>query len=505
MDFTLYWFMFPVGICVATVAMLSGIGGAALFTPIFVLIFPLLGPEYPLSTTIAAIGAALITQTFGFLSGFIAYYRRQLIDFPLAQRFIVMAAPMAIFGAVVAGQVADEILIGTYAGMVFVIAVFFVFHKKQKYERTSLSVSDKLITAFGAFLTGMVSVGIGEVIVSRLTRRGLPLSLAAATSVAVVIVTVAIASATLIAQMLQQGGITAMPWNLVCYSIPGVIVGGQIGPMLQGRFAQRKMELGIAVLFILIAFAMSSVALASESPTEETMHWPDGKRVAISLSYDDALASQLDNAVPALQEHNFKASFYLILSRPIVQERLTEWRALAASGHELGNHTIFHACRGSQPGRDWVDPDYDLDKRSLRQMHDEVITANAILHMIDGQHERTFTPPCADQLADGENYVDAVVSLFVGTKTRDKGMANGSSYLYMPFEASGKELIRYVKEHTRDGVLLNILFHGIGGDYISVSTQAHRELLQFLSDNNETYHVDTYINIMTWVREQNTN
>jgi hypothetical protein len=152
-----------------------------------------------------------------------------------------------------------------------------------------------------------------------------------------------------------------------------------------------------------------------------------------------------------------------------------------------------------------VDPDYDLDKRSLRQMHDEVITANAILHMIDGQHERTFTPPCADQLADGENYVDAVVSLFVGTKTRDKGMANGSSYLYMPFEASGKELIRYVKEHTRDGVLLNILFHGIGGDYISVSTQAHRELLQFLSDNNETYHVDTYINIMTWVREQNTN
>ena len=31
MDFTLYWFMFPVSILVATCAMLSGIGGAALF------------------------------------------------------------------------------------------------------------------------------------------------------------------------------------------------------------------------------------------------------------------------------------------------------------------------------------------------------------------------------------------------------------------------------------------------------------------------------------------
>jgi uncharacterized membrane protein YfcA len=42
MDFTLYWFMFPVSIVVATCAMLSGIGGAALFTPIFILLFPLI-------------------------------------------------------------------------------------------------------------------------------------------------------------------------------------------------------------------------------------------------------------------------------------------------------------------------------------------------------------------------------------------------------------------------------------------------------------------------------
>jgi len=53
MDLTLYWFMFPVSIGVATCAMLSGIGGAALFTPIFILGFPLLGPEYILRSTLA--------------------------------------------------------------------------------------------------------------------------------------------------------------------------------------------------------------------------------------------------------------------------------------------------------------------------------------------------------------------------------------------------------------------------------------------------------------------
>ena len=45
--------MFPISICVATTAMLSGIGGAALFIPIFVIIFPILGPEYPLTTAAA--------------------------------------------------------------------------------------------------------------------------------------------------------------------------------------------------------------------------------------------------------------------------------------------------------------------------------------------------------------------------------------------------------------------------------------------------------------------
>ena len=53
MDRTIYRFMFPVSICIATTAMLSGIGGAALFTPVFIIVFPLIGPEYPLATPAA--------------------------------------------------------------------------------------------------------------------------------------------------------------------------------------------------------------------------------------------------------------------------------------------------------------------------------------------------------------------------------------------------------------------------------------------------------------------
>ncbi len=86
-DWTIYWFMFPVAICVATIAMLSGIGGAALFTPIFMIIFPILGPEYAFESIAVAIGVALLTETFGFSSGFVGYYYKHLIDFSTALPF----------------------------------------------------------------------------------------------------------------------------------------------------------------------------------------------------------------------------------------------------------------------------------------------------------------------------------------------------------------------------------------------------------------------------------
>ena len=129
------------------------------------------------------------------------------------------------------------------------------------YDVPRLGADSNALTAIGAFLTGMVSVGIGEVTISQLTRKGLPIAIAAATSVMVVITTVVFASSTLFAQMIKSGGWSAVPWNLLCYDIPGVLIGGQIGPRLQGRVSPHTMRRAISVLFVLLAVAMMFVAL----------------------------------------------------------------------------------------------------------------------------------------------------------------------------------------------------------------------------------------------------
>ena len=182
-----------------------------------------------------------------------------------------------------ANAMPDHLLLAGYAALVLLLAVGLFQQTRNKvrvrddvpqelrlvvdsagnrheFVHEGLHIKDKLLTGVGAFMTGLVSVGIGEVTISQLTRRGVPIAVAAATSVLVVILTVATASTALAAELIREGGWAAVPWHLLVWDIPGVLIGGQIGPRLQGRFNQRTLQKAIAVMFIIIGIAMATVA-----------------------------------------------------------------------------------------------------------------------------------------------------------------------------------------------------------------------------------------------------
>jgi len=241
-----------------------------------------------------------------------------------------------------------------------------------------------------------------------------------------------------------------------------------------------------------------------------SFHWPDKVKAAVSLSYDDALDSQLDVAIPALNHYKLKGSFYLTLASPTISLRMAEWRAAAASGHELGNHTLFHQCSGSQPGHEWVQSKNDLDKLTVDQLKDQILLANTMLQAIDGKKERTFTVPCGDQKAGGENYLDAIKPAVVAIKaSAGSGITEDMNTLdpygvnvNTPTNVTGKQLIDIVKEAGEKGAMVNFTFHGVGGDYLQVSKEAHEELLKFLSDQRDAYWTGTFMDIMKYVKAQ---
>jgi peptidoglycan/xylan/chitin deacetylase (PgdA/CDA1 family) len=259
-----------------------------------------------------------------------------------------------------------------------------------------------------------------------------------------------------------------------------------------------------------LTMAAAVLFIRQEANAGDNFHWPNGAKAAVSLAYDDALDSQLDQAIPALDKYKLKGSFYLQLSNPAVDKRMADWRAAARNGHELGNHSLFHQCSLKAPGHDWVQPHRDLDTTSVAQMRDQVVVANTMLMAIDGKRERTYTVPCGDVMAGGASYLPAIVAEFVAIKAGGGDAVTASMTgldpyavtVLAPVGLSGKQLIAMVEEGAAKGTMVNFTFHGVGGDYLTTSAAAHEELLKFLADNRKIYWTDTFLNIMTYVKKQ---
>jgi peptidoglycan/xylan/chitin deacetylase (PgdA/CDA1 family) len=214
--------------------------------------------------------------------------------------------------------------------------------------------------------------------------------------------------------------------------------------------------------------------------------WPNGANAAVALTYDDAMDSQLDNAVPALSEYGFKGTFYISLRHNNFEARKEEWAKVAKLGHELGNHTMVHPCQGSKPDRDWVSPDRDLDNYTLEKFVDELEAANEILDAIDGGAKRTFAYPCGDTDVGGVSYIDELRPLFLGARSvvRDTPYDPYFVASFAVDNTPANEMIAYIDELIDTGSVGTITFHGIGADHLAVTTEDHAKLLAYLETRN---------------------
>ena len=256
--------------------MASGVEGSTFFSPFFMIALGL-EPE-------VAIGTGLITEVFGFGSGLYAYARKKLIDFKLGLALLVVTVPTALVGVWLGG-----ILPGTALKAIFgtaLVAVAFsllrtpdhaaVEHADRRIDddfganpERCLTTSDgekicytvcnktegRMIAGLGGLFIGMLSTGLGELNAFFLLQRcRVPSKVAVGTSVFLVAITALVASVGHVAKFAQAGGETLdTVIGLVIFTIPGVLIGGQIGPLVAARIPSEVMEKGLAVLFILVA------------------------------------------------------------------------------------------------------------------------------------------------------------------------------------------------------------------------------------------------------------
>jgi peptidoglycan/xylan/chitin deacetylase (PgdA/CDA1 family) len=223
---------------------------------------------------------------------------------------------------------------------------------------------------------------------------------------------------------------------------------------------------------------------------------------AVALTFDDGLNVHLDKAIPLMDSLGFKGTFYIPGNAQTLGKRITDWRSAAARGHELGNHTLFHPCAGSPAGREWVNPNYDLDHYSLKRITDEIQLANTLLSAIDDKQKRTFAYTCGEMHAGNVSFYELVKSEFAAARGVAPGFetaGEANTYNLKAFMISGQtgeEMISLVKQAMESKTLLVFLFHGVGGEHsIDVDWHEFRKLLLFLKAHEQAIWVAPLVDI----------
>ena len=264
------WWVYPVALCVATLAISTGISGALFFVPFFLLVVGVSPAQ--------AIGGGLMTMIFGTASGTFSYVRQGVVDFTIVKSLLLVTVPFAMAGALLAIMSDPDALRVLFGVMLFALAAFLVwsnlrrarekaarpvpvemqlsFHpddtvihardgREYRYIRPGRAVSQALGAA-GALVQGFMGAGLPEATTTQLILRGpMPPRVAVGTSVTTLTVTVFFAAA-----IHAIGG--EPPWHVVIWSCPGALTGAHFGARLQAKLPPNVSERVLAAVFVAV-------------------------------------------------------------------------------------------------------------------------------------------------------------------------------------------------------------------------------------------------------------
>jgi peptidoglycan-N-acetylglucosamine deacetylase len=240
----------------------------------------------------------------------------------------------------------------------------------------------------------------------------------------------------------------------------------------------------------------------AQSPDASSSPWPQGKRAAVSLSFDDARGSQVTEGLPLLKELGIPVTFYLTARD--IGANAAAWKAAAAAGHELGNHTMTHPCTGHFA---WSRT-RALEEYTAARMEAELVDANRAIEDATGVAPVTFAYPCGQTFfgrgSGTASYIPIVLRHFVAGRgfydevpndltVLDLGRVLGVSADDKTFEA----LKPVVDQAVSEGRWLVLVGHDIGtvrGPQVT-RVETLKALATYLKEPSRGIWVDTVAHV----------
>ena len=268
---------------------------------------------------------------------------------------------------------------------------------------------------------------------------------------------------------------------------------------------------GIAILIMLVpgrkTFPAEKYQVHPDQATNE-FSWPEGKKMALSLTFDDARLSQADKGIPLFDKYGVTATFYI--SPGAMMERLEIWQQAARNGHDIGNHSLYHPCSGNFP---WA-RDRALENYTVEKMRAELDSASSFIKEFLGIQPVSFAYPCGQTFVgrggETKSYVPIVASLFetgrgwLGEAPNDPVFCDMARLTGMELDGKSFEEILPLIESAKDnGFWLILAGHETAEEGRQTSYLTTIEsILRYAADPSNGIWIDNVSNIAAWVNQR---
>ena len=307
-----YWWLFFFFLLGAVTVNTVGISGSALFVPFLIFVFPLLA--HPLKpTTLVKVG--LISESFGLSSSAVAFVQYGLVDRRIALSIVAGSVPFVVGGALLSFVIPEPVF-HALLGLALLAAAYLLYsadisHGEEssgeamtdggreatdglpddpdKLGDAGVSVDGDDVTrvtragdaysytwsgyverfanySVGGMFQGLAGFGAGELGIISQLRTNVPVRVAIGTNHIVVATTAILASLVhVFGGGIVPGGhslsLASTPWNMVVFTVPATVTGGQIAPYVSNALDTDTLTMGVAGLFGVISVALFLMAL----------------------------------------------------------------------------------------------------------------------------------------------------------------------------------------------------------------------------------------------------
>ena len=274
------------------------------------------------------------------------------------------------------------------------------------------------------------------------------------------------------------------------------------------RTLQSMAGVGVCWAIILGTQVSGQSSSLQKGVEAKPFRWPNGKKAAVSLSFDDARLSQVDYGLALFKKEGVKVTFFVQPSG--VEKRLAGWKQAVADGHEIGNHSLTHPCTGNYA----FSRHNALENYDLAMMAQQLDGANQEIYRQLAVKPRTFAYSCGQKFVgkgtEVKSYVPLVADRFLAGRgyldesandplVCDLAQAMGTGFDDLDFT----QMKKIVDDAVQEGRWVIFVGHEIGQrGYQTTDTKALESLCEYLKNPATGVWLSTVEEIASYIRKQ---